>query len=511
MIDMVKKTLILYSSLIIAVILSLSLIFTLVDFNRPKIEITSINPADMGVEEWLYDFNHFYDFISKNYPYLALKERTHGYNWLDLKTVFEDKIRNATNNEEFLLILIEAVQALQNRHTEILSPGEVVYSYYNFREITPYNELFTEEVHDASQYWSNIYRNCFDQKYWNKFDASIVYTKGSYIIHNPPTSFLQLYGENSKIVEVNGQPIDGAIETCFESDYIDWDFNRNKKYIWRIAPRSFGDNAIFTIINSTGYEADVTFNTSFGYSGNPYPKPYSTVHFSIWEDTSTAYFYIDTFELDDIEPYEDAILDFYSQIQGYDNLIIDIRGNTGGYYETWVRNIVRPLIEEEKLFELYLAYKTDRYSDYFREALGVDKKISRRGFDYLPPEVYEKDFKIYENYYTYTPTHPDLDFNGNIYLLTDNVVYSAAEAFCIFCKQTGFATIYGIPSGGDGIMYFPLFYVLPNSKIVVKLASALGLDETGHANEEVRTQPDIYYESSYGNCTELIDYVINQI
>ena len=34
------------------------------------------------------------------------------------------------------------------------------------------------------------------------------------------------------------------------------------------------------------------------------------------------------------------------------------------------------------------------------------------------------------------------------------------------------------------------------------------LDHTGHASEEVRTQPDFYYESSFDNHTELIDYVL---
>jgi len=36
-------------------------------------------------------------------------------------------------------------------------------------------------------------------------------------------------------------------------------------------------------------------------------------------------------------------------------------------------------------------------------------------------------------------------------------------------------------------------------------------DHTGHANEEVRTQPDIYYESSFDNHTELIDYVLDNL
>lgn len=33
----------------------------------------------------------------------------------------------------------------------------------------------------------------------------------------------------------------------------------------------------------------------------------------------------------------------------------------------------------------------------------------------------------------------------------------------------------------------------------------------GHANEEVRTQPDIYYESAFGNWNELINYVIDHL
>ncbi|MFW9902102.1 MAG: hypothetical protein ACFFDY_12615 [Candidatus Thorarchaeota archaeon] len=39
----------------------------------------------------------------------------------------------------------------------------------------------------------------------------------------------------------------------------------------------------------------------------------------------------------------------------------------------------------------------------------------------------------------------------------------------------------------------------------------MGLDHSGHANEEVRTRPDIYYESNFGNFTELIDYVLTNL
>ena len=60
-------------------------------------------------------------------------------------------------------------------------------------------------------------------------------------------------------------------------------------------------------------------------------------------------------------------------------------------------------------------------------------------------------------------------------------------------------------------MIYPMYYVLPNSKLVVEFASAIGLDGNGFSNEEVRTQPNVYYESEFGNFNELINYVVDDI
>jgi hypothetical protein len=39
----------------------------------------------------------------------------------------------------------------------------------------------------------------------------------------------------------------------------------------------------------------------------------------------------------------------------------------------------------------------------------------------------------------------------------------------------------------------------------------MSLDSTGHANEEVRTQPDVYRESPFMDHDELIDFVLEEI
>ena len=55
------------------------------------------------------------------------------------------------------------------------------------------------------------------------------------------------------------------------------------------------------------------------------------------------------------------------------------------------------------------------------------------------------------------------------------------------------------------------FIVLPNSKLVINPASPIGLDPEGNANEEARTQPDVFFESSYGNWHEIIHFSIDDI
>ncbi|MCG4564301.1 S41 family peptidase [Anaerosalibacter bizertensis] len=71
------------------------------------------------------------------------------------------------------------------------------------------------------------------------------------------------------------------------------------------------------------------------------------------------------------------------------------------------------------------------------------------------------------------------------------MVYSAAEGFASFAKASGFATLVGERTGGDGIGIDPLFFSLPNSGLVVAFSSLLCLNPDYTINEEVQTTPDI--------------------
>ena len=507
---MIKKPyLIILGAVIIIGIAAVSII--IINLEPPyKIKINTINPAEMGMEEWIEDLEYLYTYVEENYPFLEIKNRTHGFNWLDLKEMFTEQINNAEDNEDFFNVIMNAVLALQNRHTYLMHPTTVEQYKNDYQNWKPMNEIFSEEIANAGTYWTSIY-NQYNDKYNQKYNVMIVYEKGEYVIYDYNTTWELTYGNETIVTHVDGVEIDTAIETVFDKGYIDYDFQRNKNYIWSIYPYHFGEDAVFSIRNATGYETNVQFEVISGDAQNPYKYPESLVNLTIWSEDRIGYVYVGVFVEDKLEPYAEDVETFFGQLKDVDNLIIDIRGNTGGYYSVWIENLVQPLINESIRHEQYFAYKSGKHVNYLhKQWVTTMNKVSKNQFDYLPPEVLTDEYTIYNNYMTYSPTG-EVGFTGNITLLIDNMVYSAAEGFANFCNEYGFAKIYGTSSGGDGIILFPQYFVLPNSKLVIGAASAIGFDSTGYANEEVRTQADVYYESSYGNFDELRNYVLSEL
>ncbi len=105
--------------------------------------------------------------------------------------------------------------------------------------------------------------------------------------------------------------------------------------------------------------------------------------------------------------------------------------------------------------------------------------------------------------------HPPVGFKGDIILLVDDLVFSASESFAAFAKDTNWATLVGIPTGGGGISVSPLFFALPKSKLIIRMPALLGLNPDGSANKEKKTTPDIYVEQDPQDYIELYKKNIN--
>lgn len=215
------------------------------------------------------------------------------------------------------------------------------------------------------------------------------------------------------------------------------------------------------------------------------------------EKGKIAYIAIHSFNTFNIDEDMKIIKPYLEQIKNYKDLIIDIRGNGGGNTRYWTDNIVPMLINKPLEEKLYLTYRGGDFLEPFvknrtggYEKLTPISNIYDENLKNLPPELKE-DFKyclkIINNYEPKTSG----GFKGKIYLLVDKHVFSSSERFAVFAKSTGFATLVGEKTGGDGLGVDPAVCSLPNSGYVFRFTQEMGLVSDGSCNFENKTKPDI--------------------
>lgn len=469
-------------------------------------ETTPIQPNQLTTQHYLEDYQYLINIIDTNYPYLQLKNRTHHTNWLNRQTTTTIRLQNCTINTEFLEIITQEITSLQNRHTRLLTPIKAAEYHTTYADITFMAQLFTEEVAEANQIWQAYYYDHYESTN-KRYPVEILYDRGNYIITNSQGSTTTQYGANLTVTHINGTPVHTAIQTAVT--YIDHDPTRDQPYIWALTPKSFPD-PLFTVAYPNGTLFTLTLPTTYGTPRNNY-HPAANLITRTYPDQSTAYIYIKTFDPATTQELAPTIRNFLEETKEYDYLIIDIRGNTGGAFHSWLDTLVTPLITEPTLHEYYLAYRNDPYITTFHSQWLSDRTpVPKNHFIHLPPEVLTSDYTIYNFSTTYYPTD-NINHTAKRILLTDRTVYSAAEGLANYCKQTGYATIIGTTTGGDGFYVWPLYIVLPHSKLVITMTSSMSLDSLGNTNEETRTTPDITHETSITDHNELIEYTLRLI
>jgi hypothetical protein len=140
------------------------------------------NPEKLTKNEWKEDFEALYYIVKYNYPYLWVKERTHGYNWLDLKDYYMERLDEIETNEEFLDLMREAVQSLQNGHTIVFSYRDI-----EFWRVA-YSGILTDEILEANRYWEEKWKYSCPEVFF-------CYIEGEYIAIGGIDNWKEKYGK----------------------------------------------------------------------------------------------------------------------------------------------------------------------------------------------------------------------------------------------------------------------------------------------------------------------------
>lgn len=205
-------------------------------------------------------------------------------------------------------------------------------------------------------------------------------------------------------------------------------------------------------------------------------------------------FYTNKYE-ENAEEIRKALLEY-----PYENIVIDIRENYGGWLINWFK-IVELLIDEDINYdELYLS-KGKMSKEIYEEAHFVDFKLERE----LESESYvvSVPFEI--------KSKKEIDYNPNIYLLVGRKSYSASLKFANFAKENNFAKIMGrkARNGGDGgssYGYNLLTYKLPKSNLLFQFFTNIRCLEDGTPLDPT-IEPDyiIQEKASYDDIIKAIN------
>lgn len=225
---------------------------------------------------------------------------------------------------------------------------------------------------------------------------------------------------------------------------------------------------------------------------------------------SIAYFKYYSFLTDDrdqnvITNYLDDLISSGSDVE---NIVIDITANSGGNTLYWARNIVEPLGGSYSCSWNYYISDSPMMKSYF---------LDNTYFDFVPLPTDEKtELKNQTSLEMIYKTENKIDFDGAInqysgirrWVLIGNETYSSADEFAVFCKKSGWATLVGKMTRGDGMGTTPVIASLDNTGLLFRFSATFGLNDDYSLNAFTGTRPDYAQkrtETALSACMRIIN------
>lgn len=471
--------------------------------------LSKAKTEQLSTKQKLEDFDYLYNTMKQNYPFFEVKKRMLNYDWLGNKDEFRKRIANTKNDKEFYNEIYKMVNLAQNAHTHVLS-GDF---YYELKDIyeNPHSAysparrdiLNNEKAIEMADYWSTKLT-----AYNNYIPIIFRYIEGKYVVLDGNLEPYEIE-QGSILTKVNGVNIDEYIQSLNEKMYLYYDYQRKQQKLDELILYTEPNTELELTLVTPEQQTIVEVVEEESFSYEIIEKYYEisetdkNYELQILEENKIAYIRLKSMMVSDrfsSDKDKDVIYEFLQKVKDYPNLIVDIRGNGGGSDGYWRNNLVAFLINKHTFYDAHLLFKDSEYIKPFieeRYSLFEAKTTDQLPKDKNYPPEAQNDLRYFVTSTNDVVPFNPVKFKGEIFLLVDGGVYSAAESFASFAKSTKWATLVGTTTGGDGIIADPALMLLPNSGIVVRFSSCMGLNPDGTANEEYHTAPDIYVEQSY--------------
>ena len=216
---------------------------------------------------------------------------------------------------------------------------------------------------------------------------------------------------------------------------------------------------------------------------NIHQQTHSFVTTRIIEDQKIAYLAITGF-LGFTLAYDEEILNFFEEIQGFQHLIVDLRGNLGGFPTYFFQMVIAPNISEPAVADGFMFVMYSHNLRHVRsypmlhetrvaQGTGIMTVAEILESFYLPDLNMSDMYRLDYGFQLRTIVPPrrlarfddQPAFDGKIWLLTNEPMFSGAEIAARFVQEIGFATLVGDVTGGSYGGTRSLVNPLPNSPL----------------------------------------------
>lgn len=216
-------------------------------------------------------------------------------------------------------------------------------------------------------------------------------------------------------------------------------------------------------------------------------------------EIETLYFHFKTFGMSIVERDRHVIRDCVAALGDVPikHIIFDITGNPGGSTAYWQDDIVA-LFPGEYTYEQNVFYNDAPLNQFFYKDVLDYTPISEfpAGSD-LPDFVEQLQLSYFTTLEEFAGQSedalvPELS-DAKRWVLIDQICYSASDQFAHYCKETGWATLVGTATKGDGAFGFNCaMFDLKNTGLLIYFSTVTADNSDGTLNTKRGTAPDIF-------------------
>ena len=430
---------------------------------KEKYPILELSKAEMYA-----DFDTLVSIMERCNPQYLVRKKVTSYDMIAEMKARRPQVENCNKTSEFIKLLDNVLSLSLDEHC-VFARSVWFYKRNIYKKDIKINKI-KEKDFGINFNYEAILDSCYQP------DINLIYLNGQYFLKNTTTFFngndTITISSGTEIFSFNNQNIVSYLNSLKRRGSR-WNFNEKKHYNSELPINDTENNIVFNINN---VKKNVLFNKFIQQE-----RKRNEFQLNWFAADSVLYLKIPAMSYYPkiMQQFKENILEYKSK--PVKSVIIDIRGNGGGNDKVWLELL--SVISKKSIEYQYCHIYNDDKDVFKRYSPKTKKRIKYDFVDFF------YQFRVFEEEkYTIKSSSKNLGYDGIIYLLVDEDIYSSSLAFASLSTKTNQIKTIGMYTGkigGEGAT--PSVFILPNSRLIFIME--LILDATNVSKAE-----DFYHD-----------------